>query len=333
MAQHILVGTTKGAFILDAPDWRVRGPFCGGSNINHVIGDGHSIWAAGGGGWYPVGVWRSDDGGETWAVSTQGFEPDLVNLWSLNHTGETLYAGTKPAALYASQDRGDTWAHVQGLTDHPTRPDWQPGNAGLILHSIVSDGPRIWVGISAVGTFASEDGGATWDHRARLTNAAAHDHGDDHDVGICVHNIVRAGGDLLYQQNHHGVFRSADAGHNWTDITHGLPSTFGFPIGVNPDDPQMIWTFPLNGDSTGRYPVDARAAVWRSVDGGATWQGFDTGLPQPAYFTVLRQAMATDAQGVYFGTNTGSVFASHDAGESWAEVAKHLPCVLSVEVI
>jgi hypothetical protein len=333
MAQHILVGTTKGAFILDAPDWPVRGPFCEGSNINHVIGDGHSIWAAGGGGWNPVGIWRSDDGGATWAVSGQGLDPDLVNIWSLGQSNGTLYAGTKPAALYASQDRGDTWQHVQGLSDHPSRPDWQPGNAGLILHSIVADHARLWVGISAVGTFASDDGGATWDHRARLTNSAAHDHGDDHDVGICVHNIVRAGGDLLYQQNHHGVFRSLDGGHNWTDITAGLPSTFGFPIGVNPGDPQMIWTFPLNGDSQGRFPPDGKAAVWRSTDGGATWEDQRNGLPQTAFFTVLRQGMATDAQGVYFGTNTGSVFASTDAGESWLEVAKHLPCVLSVEVI
>mgnify|MGYP000444895851 CR=1 FL=1 len=99
----------------------------------------------------------------------------------------------------------------------------------------------------------------------------------------------------------------------------------------------LIWTLPLNGDSVGRYPPDAKAAVWKSADGGGSWAAKRAGLPQEAcFFTVLRQAMAGDRAepaGVYFGTNSGSVFASVDEGESWSEVARHLPTVLSVEVM
>lgn len=99
----------------------------------------------------------------------------------------------------------------------------------------------------------------------------------------------------------------------------------------------MVWTIPLNGDSEGRFPPNAAAAVWRSRDGGSTWTDLRAGLPQQAcFFTVLRQAMAGDEQepaGVYFGTNTGSVFASADEGESWREVARHLPTILSVETL
>ncbi len=233
------------------------------------------------------------------------------------------------------------------MTDHPSADSLSPGAAGLVLHTIVSDPDnpaKLWIGISAAGVFATEDGGKSWERRNRLSNAESCGHHDhpaaprDGETGHCVHNMMRApgGDDLLYQQNHHGVWRSSDGGRSWDDITPGLPSTFGFPIRVHPRDPNVIWTLPLNSDSGGRYPPDASAAVWKSEDGGATWNAKRNGLPQEAcFFTVLRQAMAGDTHdpaGIYFGTNSGSVFASADEGESWDEVARHLPTILSVEV-
>jgi photosystem II stability/assembly factor-like uncharacterized protein len=382
-ATHLLVGTTKGAFILtangDRSDWDVSGPHCEGWPINHMTGDPQTgtIWAGGGGDWHGAGVWRSTDGGVTWDLTKLSSgqmdqwaanDPDfaaligwnetpapfgdtLHSVWALRHAHGTLHAGTKPAQLLSSTDGGASWEKNAALADFRDRADWNPGAAGLTLHTLLSDPDdpaKLWLAISAAGVFATEDGGKTWERRNRLSNADACGHHDhpaaprDGETGHCVHNMVRAadprpGSDLLYQQNHHGTFRSRDGGRTWDDITEGLPSTFGFPIAVHPHDPRTIWVVPLNGDAQGRYPPGASAAVWTSRDGGETWAARGTGLPaKNCFFTVLRQAMATDRQaepGVYFGTNTGSVFASTDGGETWDEIARHLPTVLGLEAL
>jgi photosystem II stability/assembly factor-like uncharacterized protein len=353
----ILVGTKKGAFIVESDAgrraWELRGPFCEAWPMNDVVGDPATgaIYGGGGNEWFGPAVWKSVDLGRTWTHSSEGLayeagEQPIKSVWSLAPGAPgagCLYAGVEPAGLFRSVDGGQSWHQVAGLRDHPSRPHWNPGGAGLILHSLVpnpNDKDEMWVGISAAGVFHTADGGANWEPRNQGTRADFMPEGQRYpEFGQCVHCIVMAPGTpiRLYQQNHCGMYRSEDGGRRWESIEAGLPSTFGFPAAVHPRDPATLYLVPLNGDTAGRYVPEGKAAVWRTRDGGDTWQALRQGLPQTnVFFGVLRQAMATDRlepAGVYFGTNTGALYASADEGERWECIAEHLPTILSVETL
>lgn len=350
----LLIGTKKGAFLMagsrDRAEWRLRGPFCEAWPINHVIADPATgaIHAGGGNEWFGPAVWTSTDRGESWTHSGEGIayaegETPVKSVWSLSRRDGRLYAGVEPAGLFASDDGGATWTHIHGLRDHPTRPHWQPGGGGLILHHIVpnpEDDDEMWVGISTGGVFHTADGGSTWAPRNRGTRQDYAPPEDRYpEWGQCVHSLALAAGGngRLYQQSHCGMYRTDDGGETWTSIEAGLPSSFGFPSVAHPRDRDTLFLVPLNGDILGRHVPDGRAAVWRTRDGGETWQDLRAGLPQQdAFLTVLRQAMAADPMtpaGLYFGTTSGTVYASADEGDSWTVIAEHLPTICSVEVM
>jgi len=350
----LLVGTKKGVFILESTDgrrsWSMRGPFCEAWPINHVIGDAATgtILAGGGNEWFGPAVWKTADFGESWSHSSAGLayaegEEPMKAVWSLARRNGTLYAGVQPAGLFCSYDGGESWSQIKGLRDHPSREHWHPGAGGLILHSMVldpEDDEQMWVAISAAGVFHSGDGGKTFEPRNRGTRADFMPEDMRYpEFGQCVHCLVAAPGTplRLYQQNHCGMYRSDDGGATWQSIEKGLPSSFGFPAAAHPRERDTLFLLPLNSDIGGRYPPDAKCAVWRTRDGGATWTALRTGLPQEnVYFGVLRQAMATDRLdpvGVYFGTSGGELYASADEGERFEVIQHHLPAIFSVETM
>ncbi len=350
----ILVGTKKGAFIVQSDierrSWSLRGPFCETWPLNHVVGDPVTgvIYGGGGNGWFGPAVWKSTDLGATWTHSSEGLayeagEEPIKAVWSLAAVNGRIYAGVEPAGLFRSDDAGQSWQHIVGLRNHPSRPHWQPGGGGLVLHSLVThpdDARQLWVGISAAGVFYTTDDGDTWETRNQGTRADFMPEGQKYpEYGQCVHCLVMAPGKSyrLYQQNHCGMYRSQDGGRHWESIEAGLPSSFGFPAAVHPRNPAMLYLLPLNGDTAGRYVPNGQAAVWRTRDGGEHWEALRDGLPQEnAFFGVLRQAMAADQldpAGVYFGTNTGTLFASADEGDSWTTIAQYLPPIYSVETL
>jgi photosystem II stability/assembly factor-like uncharacterized protein len=363
---RVLVGTRKGAFVLTADgarrDWTVDGPHFGGWEAYHLKGspgDPNRIWAAPSGGWFGQLIQRSDDGGRTWEAVGNEFAYDgdagthqwydgtphpweFARVWHLEPSltdPDTVYAGVEDAALFRSVDGGGSWQELPGLRRHGSGPSWQPGAGGMCLHTILLD-PRedahMTVAISAAGTFRTDDSGKTW----RPINRGLHSEGipdPDAEVGHCVHHVAAhpSRPDVLFMQKHWDVMRSDDGGESWSEISGDLPTDFGFPIDVHAHEPDTVYVVPITSDSL-HVPPDGRLRVYRSRTGGHEWEPLTAGLPQEhCYVNVLRDAMAVDTLddcGVYVGTTGGQVYASADAGDTWAPIVRDLPAVLSVEV-
>jgi photosystem II stability/assembly factor-like uncharacterized protein len=261
------------------------------------------VWYAGAS---PQGLFRSDDGGDSWAPV------DGLN----DHPNWGTWA---------------EWPDVEGTPD------------GSMLHSVIVD-PRdkahLYLGLSGGGVFESTDGGTDW---RPLNGGCAADFLPSPDTPFghdphCVrmHPLMP---DRLYQQNHCGIYRLDRPSERWERIGDNMPrdvGDIGFPVELHPRDPDTAWVFPMDGtDVWPRTSPGGRPAVFVTRDAGATWARLDAGLPRRGWFTVKRQAMTVDALdpvGVYFGTTSGEIWASRDEGATWSRIAEHLPEIYSVEV-
>jgi len=351
----LLVGTTKGAFILrsniNRSRWEVGGPYFHGHAVYALAYDDrageHRLWASTQSFWGTT-LRSSEDFGRIWTnpqEATIRFPADtglsLKNIWqiSLGRPDEpnVLYCGVEPAALFESHDAGETWSFVRGLFDHPHRPRWVPGNGGLALHTIVldpADKQRMYVAISSGGVYRTNDGGHTWSAQNRGVRAMFLP-GKYPEFGQCVHKIVMhpARPERLFLQNHWGLYRSDDAAENWKDIANGVPSDFGFAMVMHPRDADCVYVVPVESDQF-RCACDGRLRVYRTRNSGASWEPLARGLPQKqAYETVLRDAMIVDSLdpvGIYFGTRSGQLFGSRDEGKTWNKILEGLPAIVCV---
>ena len=267
---------------------------------------------------------------------------EFKRVWHLEpslNDPNTVYAGVEDAALFRSTDGGQNWQELSGLRGHGTGSQWAPGAGGLGLHTILldpSNPKRIYIAISSAGAFRTDDGGKTWRPINRgLKSQYIPD--PNAEVGHCVHRMAlhRERPNVLFMQKHWDVMRSDDAGDSWREVSGNLPTDFGFVIDVHAHEPETIYVVPIKSDSE-HFPLEGKLTVYRSKSGGNEWEPLTKGLPQKdCYVNVLRDAMAIDSLdkcGVYFGTTGGQVYASADAGDSWAPIVRDLPAVLSVEV-
>ncbi len=366
MARRLIlaIGTRKGLFIAESASARgkfnIRGPFGEGVGVYAALVDTRSkptIYASSCSPFFGMNVLKSTDLGKTFkpTKSVPTFPKNdgraLANIWALEVGGgkKDLLAGVEPASLFRSEDGGDSWQMVEGISNHEHARKWQPGAGGMCMHTILRDGDRLHVGISTGGHYMSEDGGKTFE--PANTGVGAGFQPDPYpEFGQCVHKIVGhpdAPG-RLYMQNHGGwadwdgpggprpgigVLRSDDHGRTWRSIAKGLPSDFGFPMVVHPHDADTAYVVPL--EPMTRTCPGGVPAVWRTENGGDSWKKLTKGLPKKdGYFTVLRDAMDIDefkSPALYFGTTTGQLWMGRDAGDRWECVFDSLPPIHCVK--
>lgn len=343
----LAIGTDKGLFFAHRADsgWSVGIPEFLGWRVTaferlrsgrYLVGTGSE--------WFGPAIHRSDNLVDWTQIAPgprfdSGDAAELRQIWRFHETPDALFMGVADAGLFRSDDDGATWSHVRGLREHASVASWQPGAGGLCAHSILhhpANPQRLWVGISAVGVFRSDDGGATWELKnegVQVTGPPEADAG--HDIGYCVHALVLDPDDpdVLYRQEHRGLYRSENGGDTWLDANDGVPSTFGFPL-VMDHSTHNLFAVPQQSDEH-RIPIDGRLRVYRSTDGARSWHDTSVGLSDsPGYAGVLRTAMATDHAGlVAFGNTAGELYVSEDSGDSWTAVDVTLPRVFCVAAI
>ncbi|HKN84116.1 MAG TPA: hypothetical protein VJW17_11795 [Pyrinomonadaceae bacterium] len=355
----LLVGTMKGAFLFssnkDRKDWTVGGPYFPGRAIYALIHDQrserHRLWAAVNSSYWGSYLSSSENLGREWTEPEaynvkfpESTDTALKQIWQIEEghpdDADTLFCGVEPAALFRSDDAGESWSLVNGLFDHPHRPQWQPGGGGLCLHTILQDPTnkqRMHIAISTAGVYRTDDGGETWNARNVGVRAQFLPPEQQYpEFGQCVHKIAShpSNPSRLFLQNHWGLYRSDDGADTWTDIANGVPSDFGFALEIDPNDPDTVFIVPLESDEF-RCTPEAKLRVYRTRNAGESWEPLENGLPQEnAFETILRDGMSSDGlnpTGLYFGTRNGKLFGSNDAGESWQAIAEGLPPIVCVK--
>jgi photosystem II stability/assembly factor-like uncharacterized protein len=350
---ELILGTRKGLLITD-----LNGDVCRefhlGVPVSYAAVDPRNgtWWAAVDHGHWGQKLHRSKDGGHTWEEVPAPKYPEgeeiapgkpavLSYIWIITPGGadepNRIYIGTEPGGLFISDDDGDSFQLCESLWNHPSRKEhWfgggrdHPGLCSILVDPRNSQ--HIQVGISVGGVFETFDGGETWEPRNKgliacyLPNPHA-------EVGHDPHFVVSspANPDVLWQQNHCGVFRSVDGGYNWTDVSQpDGPVRFGFAIAADEKNPDVAWVVPAISDEI-RLAVDKALCVSRTDNGGKTWTAFRTGLPQQnCYDVTFRHALDLRGDRLAFGTTTGSVYLSNDRGESWRCLGHDFPPVYSV---
>lgn len=359
MALKILVGTSKGIVIVERKDglWDISDTQFLGMPVSMLFVDKETNrwWVALDHKHWGPKLHYSEDKGNTWhevsvpaytgVKNGEGRSVRLKKIWVMENAGigrpGCLWLGSEPGGLFYSDDNGKTFQLNEGLWDHPSRIDenqwFGAGRDHPFIHSIVVD-PRnadnLFVAVSCAGVFGSTDNGKSWSVKNNgleatyLPNPSVDVGHDPHLMLAC-----RADPDVMWQQNHCGIFRSTDQGTQWGKVSgdNGFPH-YGFALAIEDENPLEAWVIPAQSDEI-RVAVDLRMSVCYTADGGNKWEKLEKGLPSSnAFGIVLRHAFAKEGALLVFGTNNGNLFLSENKGKSWLRVSGDLAPVNYVKI-
>lgn len=363
-AVRVWIGTRKGAYVARSDPrrkkWTVGGPFEATSDVFHVAPDPRhpgTVYLAGNNGWWGPSLYRSRDSGKKWSevsvpgtprvakrtppVEAPSAKFPIKNLWHVapGPEGEprTVFLGVDPAALWRSDDEGASWTGLPGINEHATRPSWNPGAGGMCLHTILIDPVqpnRMYIGISAAGTFRTEDGGDHWSPCNRNVRADFLPNKLP-EVGQCVHKVALDPADpsILYRQDHSGIYVSRDRAERWNRIGRPLEDDFGMGVAVSANHPGEAYFAPEAGMARTMLGGQFQVYRWRNKD--RSWTPLVRRGALPGAFGIHREALAADPldpTGIYAGTTTGNLVYSADDGRSWSQIPHQFPGIHSVTV-
>lgn len=355
----VWVATRKGLFAVrkGASGWALGAPRFPGEPVSQFARDPLTgeCYAALRLGHFGVKLWKGSEAGEWKEVAAPAFPPKPTEgewkddatpwtvdmVWGLEAQGGTLWAGCLPAGLFRSGDGGASWQLVESLWLRPERREWFGGgydHAGV--HSIAVD-PRnadhVTIAVSCAGVWQTHDGGKSWANTSKgmVADFMPPERREDGNIQD-VHRLVQcaAAPDVLWAQNHFGIYRSGDGGAQWVRMKAPQPTDFGFAVAVHPRDADTAWFVPAHSDQQ-RMPADGRMVVTRTRDGGASFEALGAGLPdRDAYHLIYRHALAVGEDGntLAMGSTTGGLWVSEDAGSSWACVSRDLPPIAAVRI-
>ncbi|MEZ5041458.1 MAG: hypothetical protein R2828_16290 [Saprospiraceae bacterium] len=359
--ETILIGTSKGLIVFEKKikGWQIQQVHFLGMPVAMVYIDKrtHTWWVGIAHRHWGQKLHFSQDNGQSWqAVNTPkypieaaiypGKKATMKKIWCMQQAGPDkpggLWLGTEPGGLFYSADNGKSFDLVEGLWNHPSRQDqnqwFGAGRDFPFIHSIVVD-PRdsnhVYIAVSCAGVFETKDAGLSWTPcnngliAAYLPNPVAEVGHDPHLLLAC-----EANPDILWQQNHCGIFRSTNAGQSWDNVTDkkGL-ADYGFALAIDHKNPERAWVIPAVSDEM-RIAQDLALCVCKTEDGGQSWQPLRSGLPQHYCFDIVfRHSLGIHENTLVFGTTTGNLFISDNFGEDWHCLSNHLPRVDCVALV
>jgi hypothetical protein len=274
-----------------------------------------------------------------------GIPSSLRKIWVIERADHNdpkkFWLGTEPGGLFYSDDDCKSFQLNEPLWNHPSRTNdnqwFGTGKDFPFMHTILID-PRdsqhVYAGVSCAGVFETMDGGKNWHPRnnglvaAYLPKTTPEVGHDPHQMLMC-----QSHPDVIWQQNHCGIFRTTDGGKIWKQVSDASRwPHYGFALAIDNENPDVAWVIPAESDES-RVPVDLKVCVCKTTDGGKTWRTLSDGLPQQNSFDlVLRHGFVRTPELMTFGTTNGNLYCSFNDGESWQTLSNNLAPISTVAI-